>query len=175
MDDLTARYARIVAAFGADERAAADLERLAADAAALAATAESTWLRTQAIALAEAARAAAGAEPDLEAIVDASLPPADPNAVARLEGLLPAGGSLADRLAAHESATRLPPDALRPAAQRLLDLLRVRATEDLDLPAERRLSSWGSAIGASLAAPVAWGRGRPPGQIQPHCRGIRSR
>ena len=139
MDDLPASYARIVAAFGADERTAAGLQRLAEDAGAIVAEAESTWLRTQARALAAAARAADGAEPNLEAIVDAPLPPADPTALARLEELLPAGGSLAGRLAAHEAASRLPPDALRPAAERLLHLLRGRATEDLELPAEHAL------------------------------------
>jgi len=139
VDDLRDRYARLVATFGADERTAADLDQLAADADALAATAEPTWLRVQARALGEAARAAAGADPDLEAIVDAPPPPVDATAVARLEELLPAGGSLAERLAAHDSAIRLPTDALRPAAERLLDLLRRRAAEDLGLPAEHPL------------------------------------
>ena len=139
MDDLGDRYARLVAAFGADERTTAGLEQLAADAEELAATAEPTWLRIQARALGEAARAAAGADPQLEAIVDAPPPPVDAIAVARLEELLPAGASLAERRAAHESAIRLPTDALRPAAERLLDLVRRRASEDLELPAEHRL------------------------------------
>lgn len=117
----------------------ADFDRLATDAADLAATAESTWLRVQAQALAEASRAASGAEPDLETIVDASPPPIDDTAVARLEELLPDGGSLVERLAAHEGASRLPPEALQSAAGRVLDLLRNRATEDLELPAEHRL------------------------------------
>ena len=139
MDDPRDRYARLVAAFGAEERVADDLDRLATRAAELAATAESTWLRVQSRALAEAARTAAGATANLETIVDASAPPIDDTAVARLEELLPEGGSLVDRLAAHEGPTRLPPDAVRPAAERLLDLLRNRATEDLELPSEHRL------------------------------------
>jgi hypothetical protein len=140
VDDLRDRYARLVAAFGADQRTAADLDQLAADAGALAAATELTWLRIQSRALAEAARAAAGADPELETIVDAPLPPVDATAVVRLDELLPAGGSLAERLAAHDSAIRLPTDALRPAAERLLDLLRRRAAEDLELPEEHRLA-----------------------------------
>ena len=139
MDDLRDRYARLVAAFVAQERVAADSDRLAIDAADLAATAESTWLRVQARALAEASRAASGAEPDLETIVDAALPAIDGTAVARLEQLLPEAGSLAERLAAHRDATGLPPAALPAAAGRLLDVLRQRATEDLELPAEHLL------------------------------------
>jgi hypothetical protein len=139
VDDLRDRYARLVAAFGAEERGAADLDRIATDADTLAAIAESTWLRVQARALAEAARAAAGAEADLETIVDASTPPIDETAVARLEAVLPAGPSLVDRLAAHEAETRLDEVALPSAAQRVLDLLRRRAAEDLDLPADHRL------------------------------------
>ena len=139
MDDLRDRYARLVAAFGAEERVAADTDRLATEAADLAATAESTWLRVQARALAEASRAAFGAEPNLETIVDASAPPMDDSAVARLEELLPDGGSLVERLVAHEGASRLPPAVLPSAAATLLALLRRRATEDLELPADHRL------------------------------------
>jgi hypothetical protein len=139
VDDLRDRYARLVAAFGADEPRAADLDRLATEADSLAAMADSTWLRVQARALAEAARAAAGAEAHLESIVDGSAPPLDSSAVARLEEVLPAGRSLVERLASHDAETRLPPDALTSAAQRLLDLLGRRATEDLDLPDDHRL------------------------------------
>ncbi|MEA2650976.1 MAG: hypothetical protein QOI85_697 [Chloroflexota bacterium] len=139
MDDLRDRYARLVGAFGAEDRDAAGLDRIAADAEALAATAESTWLRVQAGALAEAARAAAGAEPDLETIVDASPPPNDETARARLDAVLPAGELLVDRLAAHEDEMRLPSDALASAAQGLLDVLRRRAMEDLDLPDDHGL------------------------------------
>ena len=139
MDDLRDRYARLVAAFGAEQRTVAGLDRLAIDAAALAATAESSWLRVQAHALAEAARAVAGHDANVEVIVDASVPPIDDNAVPRLEELLPAGRSLVERLAADEAATRLPGRALLSAANRLLDLLRRRSSEDLDLPADHRL------------------------------------
>ena len=139
MDDLQDRYALLVAAFGAEQRTVAGLNRLATDAAALAAAAESSWLRVQARALAEAARAAAGQEANLEVIVDASVPPIDDTAVARLEDLLPAGRSLVERLAADEAATRLPRRALQSVADRLLELLRRRSSEDLDLPADHRL------------------------------------
>ncbi len=139
MDDLRDRYALLVAAFGADRRTVADLDRLATEAVALAAKAESSWLRVQAVALAEAARAAAGHDANLEVIVDASVPPIDDSAVARLEGLLPPGRTLVERLAADEAATRLPRRALLPAADRLIDLLRRRSSEDLDLPADHRL------------------------------------
>jgi hypothetical protein len=139
VDDLGDRYARLVAAFRADGRGAADLHRLATEADSLAAMTDSTWLRIQARALAEAARAADGAEADLETIVDASAPPLDGTAVARLEEALPAGRSLVERLASHDAETRLPPDALASAAVRLLDLMRRRATEDLALPDDHRL------------------------------------
>lgn len=136
MDDIGGRYALLVAAFGAEDRRAAELDRLSADADGLATAAGSTWFGVQARALAAAARAVAGGEPDLEAIVDASPPPVDDAAVARLDELLPGGGSLAERLAAHCDATRVPTEALRPAAARLLELLRDRAGEDLELPEE---------------------------------------
>ena len=139
MDDLQDRYALLVAAFGAEQRTGAGLNRITTDAAALAATAESSWLRVQARALAEAARAVAGHDADLEIIVDASVPPIDETAVARLEDLLPAGRSLTERLAADEAATRLPRHALQSVADRLLDLLRRRSSEDLDLPSDHRL------------------------------------
>lgn len=172
MDDLEDRYARLVAALGADGRVVDDLDRLASEAGELAAIADSTWLRIQACALAEAARAVAGAEPDLETIVDAAMPPIDRAAVARLEELLPAGGSLADRLVVHEGAMRLPVEALPSAAERVLELLRRRAADDLDLPADHRLdlrvvreagASWRARLDSSaeparlvLNASVGW-------------------
>ena len=158
MDDLGDRYARLVAAFGAEERSAVDLDRLATEADELAATAESSWLRVQARALAGAARAVSGAEPDLETIVDASAPPLDEPALERLEELLPGGESLVDRLAAHDRAMRLPQDVLRSTAQRLIDLLRQRAAEDLELPAEHHVGlqvvegpgmAWGARLDSS--------------------------
>jgi hypothetical protein len=172
VDDPRDRYARLVAAFGADGRVVADLDRLATEAAELAATADSTWLRVQCRALAESARATAGADADLETIVDAAMPPIDEAAVARLEQLLPAGESFVGRLGAHEAATRIPVDALPSAAARLLDVLCRRATEDLDLPPDHRLelrvvreagSSWRARLESSgqparlvLNASVGW-------------------
>ena len=126
-------------AFGTENRLVAGLHRIADDAEALATASDSTWLRVQAVALGAAARAVAGAEPELRAIVDASPPPIDESALARLDELVPGEGSLADRLATHHVATLVPLRALRPSAERLLELLRERAAEDLDLPAEHRL------------------------------------
>jgi hypothetical protein len=168
VDDLWDRYTRLVAAFGAEERGAADLDRLAAHAAALAATTDSPWLRVQALALAAAARAAGGAEMDVATIVDASLPPIDDSALPRLEELLPSGGSLADRLLAHVAATSVPAHALRGAAHRLLTVLRDRALEDLPLPAatglelvivERAGQDWQASLEPgrlTLNASAAW-------------------
>jgi hypothetical protein len=164
VDDFRDRYARLVAAFGGEERAAAGgLDRIAADAGALAAAADSTWLRVQARALAEAARAAAGAEPDLETIVDADPPPIDETALERLEAALPGGQSLRDRLAAHEEETRVPQEALASAAQLLLDLLRRRAMEDLDLPKDHRLE----------LRIVNQGNGRVPARLDPSPEPVR--
>lgn len=134
MDDIGERYERLVAAFSAEDRSATELVRLAADAEGLASAAGSTWFGVQARALAAAARAVAGAEQDLEAIIDAPLGPVDDVAVTRLEGLLPGDGSLAERLAAHHDASRVTTEALPAAAERLLELMRDRAVEDLELP-----------------------------------------
>lgn len=135
MDDLQDRYERLVKEFRAGNRGAA----LAAEANALAAASGSTWLRVQARALSAAARAADGGELDVEAVVDAILPPIEDAALARLDELLPGPGTLAGRLAAHDAATRLPPKAVRSVAEPLIRLLHGRAVEDLALPAEHRL------------------------------------
>ena len=161
MDDLLDRYASLVAAYEAARRGAADLDRLAADAAALAAAADSTWLRVQAGALAATARAVAGGETDLEAIVDARLAPIDEAAIARLEELLPPDGPLVDRLAQHDAGSRLPVAALPSAAERLLNLLRERAEEDLDLPSEHRLELEVERSGAAWRARLEPGPSRP--------------
>jgi len=139
VDDLRDRYARLVAAFGARSEAF-DPDQLAADAESLAAEADSTWLRSQTRALAAASRAIGGAEWDFEAIVDVSLPPLDPTALARLNEQLPGAGPLAERRAAHDVATSLTPDALRSAAEELLRVFRRRAVEDLELPIDHALA-----------------------------------
>ena len=163
MDDLRHRFARLVAAFGARKRVTTDLARLAAEADALAAASDSTWLRVQARALGAAARAAAGGDPDLATIVDAAPPPIDETALVRLDQLLPGDGELAGRLAAHHAESRVPRHALRPAAERLLRLLRDRATEDLELPPGHDLE-----LEVVERPAAAW-----HARLQPHPRPVR--
>lgn len=134
MEELAARYARLVGrwASGADD--AEGLAFLARDAAALAASADDTWHRVMALGLAAAARARAGLGVDVPAMVDAAAPTADPAAPGRLDALLPGPGSLSERLREHEAATTLPPEAVAPVASDLVRLFHDRAADDLDLP-----------------------------------------
>ena len=140
VDELQDRYARLVAAFGAAAQGARDLDRLASDAELLASQADTTWLRVHARALAAAARAAAGDEPDIEAMVDASPPPLDDSALSRLDELLDGAGARSERLAIHDAGATIPPQALEPAAVDLLRIFHRRATEDLDLPVGHELA-----------------------------------
>ena len=87
MDQIAARYDRIVSDWSGRTAAPIDLERLAADAAQLAADAGPGWYGVQSDALRAAALAAAGHPPDIAAIIDADLPPVDPAAPARLADL----------------------------------------------------------------------------------------
>lgn len=139
MDDLQDRYAALVAAL-ASKAGADGSEQVAMSADALADDADSTWLRAQARALAATARVGDAGRPDLETIVDAALPQVDQSAPDRLAELLPGADRLADRLATHDAAAVVPPDALRTAGERLLDLFRRRASEDLELPADHALT-----------------------------------
>ncbi|MGI8998283.1 MAG: hypothetical protein ACR2GO_01020 [Candidatus Limnocylindria bacterium] len=143
MDDFRDRYARLVAAFDGRGQETFDASWLATDAKVLSDDADSTWLRVQARALAAAARAVGAVEGDrtaLETIVDAPLPPSDEMVLSRLKELLPSGNSLADRLAIHDAGMHIRSETLRPAAERLLHVLRQRAHEDLDLPSDETLA-----------------------------------
>jgi len=128
-----------VEAFRARQTITIDLHRFIAEAEALVVGTDSTWMRVQARALAAAVLATATVEPDLATMVDASPPPVDQTVLVRLEDLLASGESLRGRLAAHDAATSIGPQALRPAAQRLLQLFRRRAFEDLELPTDDAL------------------------------------
>jgi hypothetical protein len=62
-------------------------------------------------------------------------PPADvQRAHALLDDVLPNGGSLRDRLAVHDAATRVPPDRLLAAVAWIAARLRERTLQDLGLP-----------------------------------------
>lgn len=141
MDDLTERYARLVAAWDGGRADDATLAGIAVEAAAVASDASDGSHRILATALAAAARAARGDDVDVAAIIDASVPDADEAAVERLEGLLPGPAPLADRVADHERSTAVPPDALGMVATRLVDLLHRRAAQDLGLPPDVELPS----------------------------------
>ena len=170
VDHPMERYARLVAAYRTCDRDAAELARIGVEAAALAEAADSTWLRVQAGALAAAARAAAGGDLHAEAIVDASLPAIDERTPQRLDAILAGTGGLAERLTAHDVATRVPGDALATAAGRILRLLRDRAVEDLELddpepvelevvaeaPWSVRLDGAGRSRRLLLSAAAAW-------------------
>ncbi|MCV0402334.1 MAG: hypothetical protein K5924_01355 [Chloroflexi bacterium] len=133
MDDLPDRYERLVATWNAGRRDGTTLAWITDEAASLAADAPDGWYRVMATGLAAAARVAGGGDLDVLRIIDATPPPADPGVVERLEELLPGGGTLADRLAAHDVSSIVPPESLAAVAERIVALLHARAAEDLDL------------------------------------------
>ena len=70
----------------------------------------------------------------------------------QLDELLPPGGALRDRLAAHDAAVRVPSDRLVPVVEHLARVLRDRTRGDLGLPDEETLEvvavqdkGWGAA------------------------------
>jgi hypothetical protein len=106
-----------------------------------------TWLTAQLDAMIAVTRILDGEEiayPELvEELLDQRIEAA-PEAAALtahqlLEAALPAGGSLAERLAAHREASRLTPEQVAAGLDRALDLLRRRTAQDIGLPADERL------------------------------------
>ncbi len=109
---------------------------LAEEAASLSRNVGPGWYRSQATALAAAARVASGGALDLASVVDAEPPPIDVGAPERLAALLPEGSDLAQRMDAHRASMTVPSDRLEAVAGRLMALLFSRANEDLGLPAD---------------------------------------